>query len=142
MFRRITLAICLDHFSLHINEYFCRPNLQKEFKPDQSTDFNGYMCSPVKNSMFCTPVSKDEIIKIIANFKNTKSPGPDNVTPKLLKAAQNEIIDPLLHLFNFSFFAGIVPAALKMSKVVPLHKKAEKHLVSNYRPISLLNKCF
>jgi len=26
-----------------------------------------------------------------------------------------------------------------MSKVIPVHKKAEKHLVSNYRPISLLS---
>jgi len=65
--------------SNYFNEYFCNVgvNLQKEFKPDQSTDFNGYVCSPVKNSVFCTPVSKDEILKIIANFSNTRSPGPD-----------------------------------------------------------------
>ena len=32
--------------SNYFNEYFCNVgvNLQKEFKPDQSTDFNGYMC--------------------------------------------------------------------------------------------------
>ena len=62
--------------SNYFNEYFCNVGvyLQKEFKPDQSTDFNGYMFSPVKNSMFYTPVNKDEILKIIANFSNTKSP--------------------------------------------------------------------
>ena len=118
----------LNRTNPYFNAYFCNVcvNIQKKFKLDQSTDFNGYMCSPVKNSMFCTPVNKDEILKIIAN---SKSPGPDNVTPKLLKAAQNKIIDPLLHLFNFSFSAGIVPAALKMSKVIPVHKKAEKSIL-------------
>ena len=42
-------------------------------------------------------------------------------------------------MLNFSFSAGIVPAALKMPKVIPVHKKAEKHLVSDCRPISLLS---
>ena len=45
--------------------------------------------------------------KIISKFQNKKSPGPDNITPKLLKAIKDEISDPLLYLFNLSFSSGI-----------------------------------
>ena len=98
------------------------------------------MFSPVKISMFCTPVSKYEILKIIANFSNTRSPGPNDVTPKLLKAAQIEILlltaTALVQLFIFRWNSS---CCIKDAKVIPVHKKAEKHLVSNYRPISLLS---
>jgi len=34
--------------------------------------------------MYYYPVCEDEITKIIAKFKNDKSPVPDNITAKLL----------------------------------------------------------
>ena len=77
------------------NKYFCSvgENLQAKFNPyDNNTT---YLSSPVKNSMFCTPVTNDEIFKVIYKFKNNKSPGPDNIGPRLVKAVADEIADPL-----------------------------------------------
>ena len=53
--------------------------------------------------MYCFPVSKDEINKIISKFQNKKSPGPDNITPKLLKAIKDEISDPC-YIYSTSLF--------------------------------------
>ena len=66
-------------------------------------------------------------------------PGPDNVGPRLLKEAANEIIDPLLYLLNISLSTGTVPNLLKMAKVIQVYKKGVRSLIQNYRPISLLS---
>ena len=42
-------------------------------------------------------------------------------------------------MFNLSFEQGIFPSSLKVSKVVPIHKKGDKSILSNYRPISILS---
>jgi len=38
-----------------------------------------------------------------------------------------------------SFHSSVFPDCLKIAKVVPVYKKEERSLVSNYRPISLLS---
>ena len=38
-----------------------------------------------------------------------------------------------------SFTSGVFPSALKLAKVIPVHKKDSKLDFSNYRPISLLS---
>ena len=45
----------------------------------------------------------------------------------------------LCNIFNLSFEQGVFPSSLKLSKVVPIHKKGDKSILSNYRPISILS---
>ena len=45
---------------------------------------------------------------------------------------------PLTYLINRSLSEGTVPSRWKVAKVIPLHKKGDKALANNYRPISLL----
>jgi hypothetical protein len=48
------------------------------------------------------------------------------------------IAEPLSHLINKSFLTGSFPDCLKIAKVCPIFKSGDKHLFSNYRPISIL----
>jgi len=89
--------------------------------------------------MFCDPITPDEIVRIIHNFPNNKAPGNDNISTKILKEISDNIMLPLIYIFNLSFMTGIVPDLLKVAKVIPIYKKGEKHLPGNYRPISLLS---
>ena len=45
----------------------------------------------------------------------------------------------MCNIFNLSFEQGIFPSSLKLSKVVPIHKKGDKSILSNYRPIFILS---
>jgi hypothetical protein len=53
----------------------------------------------------------------------------------------SEIAKPLTSIFNLSLSTGIVPEKLKTAKVIPIYKKADAAVFSNYRPVSLL-PCF
>ena len=44
-------------------------------------------------------------------------------------------------IFNCSFKTGVVPEQLKIAKVVPIYKKDNAEVPSNYRPVSVLT-CF
>ena len=81
-------------------------NLVKElFKnnPHHSSDSYKTYCFPsVKTSLFCKPVTQNELIFIINKLKSSRSPGPDDIGPKLVKENALFLIDPLIHLFNTS----------------------------------------
>ena len=51
----------------------------------------------------------------------------------------HELSSPLCSLFNKSLSLGKFPSPYKDANVTPVHKKGDLSLVSNYRPISLLN---
>ena len=56
-----------------------------------------------------------------------------------MKELSHELSSPLCSLFNKSLSLGKFPSPYKNANVTPSHKKGDLSLVSNYRPISLLN---
>ena len=49
-----------------------------------------------------------------------------------------QISKPLSIIFPNYLKAGYFPTAWKKANVVPVHKKGNKQILSNYRPVSLL----
>ena len=123
-----------------MNEYFCTvgTDLVKKL-PDRSVSYTKYLKSPIKNSIYCEPVTVLEVTNLINSLNVTKSSGPDNISPLLVKENCLFLCEPLAYLFNLSLEKGIVPSNLKTAKVVPIFKKGDVHTASNYRPISLLS---
>jgi len=123
-----------------LNEYFCNigPTLAKNIHCS-TNDFMQYCFTTVKESMYCNPVSAEEIINVVSRFQDNKSPGFDNIGSKLLKNVLYDILQPLVYIYNLSFTTGLVPSKLKIAKVIPAYKKGEKNNPGNYRPISLLS---
>ena len=62
----------------------------------------------------------------------------DGISIKLLKRIKHIIVQPLTLIINQSLTFGIYPDKFKISKIIPLHKKDDRTIVSNYRLISLL----
>ncbi len=57
----------------------------------------------------------------------------------LLKQLCEPCSVPITHLVNMSLEQGIVPDAMKLARVIPIHKAKSKEEFNNYRPISLLS---
>ena len=83
-------------------------------------------------------ISNQEVLEIINNLEN-KSPGPQSIPIYLLKLSADLIINSLCKIISNSFSSGIFPDALKISKVIPIHKGKSLEDINNYRPISLLS---
>ena len=91
--------------------------------------------------MYMKPIIEQDVIKIILKFNDNKSAGQDNIGNYIIKRVGNEIVKPLTSIFNLSLSTGIVPDKTKIAKVIPVYKKADADVFSNYRPVSLLS-CF
>ena len=84
-------------------------------------------------------ITIEEIRYLLSNISSDKATGPDEISGRLLKECSNEIAPSLTALFNKSLALGKVPREWKEANVVPVAKKGDVHMVSNYRPISLLS---
>ena len=84
-------------------------------------------------------ISIEEVTDIIKALNSSKSTGPSSIPVKLLLLIPDLIILPLCKIINTSFMTGKFPDALKIVKVIPIHKGGSTQDVNNYRPISLLS---
>lgn len=91
------------------------------------------------NTLYLYPVHNNEVLNAINELKNTTSCGYDGFSTNIIKSNCRQLCGPLTHLINISFSSGIFPDALKISKVITLHKKGNAKDIKNYRPISLLS---
>jgi hypothetical protein len=68
-----------------------------------------------------------------------KASGPDGISHRMLKETSFSICKPLCTLFNRSLQENTYPTCWKNASVMPLFKKGEHDLCSNYRPIFLIS---
>ena len=94
--------------------------------------------SAQEQSMFLSPITEAEVHSLINNLKIKKAPGIDGINAKLLKDTTDIIVPILTKIINKSFATGVCPDALKIARVIPLHKSGSKSNATNYRPISIL----
>ena len=98
---------------------------------------------PMHNkTLYFQVTSPLEIFDIIQHFKKG---GGLNMPVKFLKIANVYLSRILSDIFNLCLKAGCYPEELKIGRLVPIYKKGDSMLITNYRPISilpLLNKVF
>ena len=82
-------------------------------------------------------ISESDIVRVIDKLQMNKTPGPDKISPRIIREVKHQISKPLCILFNKSLTLGKVPSDWKCANVTPIFKKGDKSLSSNYRPISL-----
>ena len=84
-------------------------------------------------------ISSQSVREKVNSLNTNKSPGPDTISPKLLKLAGNAIVPSLVSLYNNSIKCRTVFSAWKTARLTPIYKKDDETDCGNYRPVSLLS---
>ena len=81
----------------------------------------------------------EEMVLHLLSFVNiSKASGYDGISNKILRLCSEGLYKPFTTLINTSFRRGQYPSAWKLANVLPLFKKDDRQLKTNYRPVSLL----
>ena len=81
--------------------------------------------------------SKEVILEKINFLKENKSPGPDEVSVRILKELAEELAPCLSIIFQNSYNTSKIPNSWKDANISAIFKKGDRHEAENYRPISL-----
>lgn len=108
-----------------------------ETKPDDSPNKLGTL-EHNASSFFFSPIVPEDIFVSIAALKPKKATGIDSISVETVKRCATSLAPHLVSLLNNCIEKGIYPDALKVARVVPVHKGGDKSNTANYRPISVL----
>ena len=85
-------------------------------------------------------ITREDIQRRLEKININKSCGPDNIHPFVLQSTAKAVSIPLRHIFSKSIYVGECPADWKSANVTPIHKKGDRKLPTNYRPVSLTSQ--
>ena len=82
-----------------------------------------------------------DIVKIIRSWDPNMAHGHDEITIRMIKMRASSITKPPAIPFRNCLENECFPKEWKKANIVPVHKKHDKQLIKNYRPVSLLPVC-
>ncbi|KAK0155407.1 LINE-1 retrotransposable element ORF2 protein [Merluccius polli] len=85
------------------------------------------------------PISGAEVAEVVRKLLGGRAPGVDEVRPEFLKALDVVGLSWLTRLCSIAWTSGAVPLDWQTGVVVPLFKKGDRRVCSNYRGITLLS---
>ena len=126
---------CIDKAKL-FNEHFsnqCKLNVNNSTLPDFEFITN--------KRIETVKVTDQDILLLIRSLNPTKASGSDGISGHMLILCDDSVVFPLKFIFQNILHTSMYPDMWKLANITPIHKKGDKQLVKNYRPISLLPIC-
>ena len=82
-------------------------------------------------------IEEEVVYEELCRIDPHKPSGPDNLPGRLLKEGAPWLVKPICDLMNASLQTGCLPRDWISANVFPVFKKGNKHVPTNYRPVSL-----
>ena len=115
-------------------------------------DFFAKQCTLVENSsklltnsfkrtnnlLSTVSFTNDDIAKIIKNLNPNKAHGFYMMSIRMIEICSDSILKPLELTFKLYLENRKFPMDWEKANVIPVHKRNNKQLIENYRPVSLL----
>ncbi|TKS65892.1 RNA-directed DNA polymerase from mobile element jockey [Collichthys lucidus] len=92
---------------------------------------------PPQSSSSPLSITDDHVRSQLKKIKARKAPGPDGISPRLLKDCADQLCGVVRRLFNLSLSLEKVPALWKTSCVVPVPKTPRPKEPNHFRPVAL-----
>ena len=130
-----------------ITEFAAKANIFNKYFGSQCTTINNNSVLPstlnhlTDDKLSSFNISSEVIFQLIKNLDPNKAHGHDEISVKMLKLCAPSICKPLTFLFENCLASGEFPNVRKKSNIISVHKKGDKQLIKNYRPVSLLPIC-
>lgn len=121
----------------HFHEYFKSLLSQEDFDYDIPLSSDNII-DPFLDS----PFEMRELDLVLKAAKLNKAPGQDRISYEFYKNAPPCFLNEVLALFNVIFIREDIPDGFLRSIIVPLFKKGDVNVVSNYRGLSLLDTMY
>ena len=93
-----------------------------------------------ENEIGIITVTQEDIQKRLEKLNVNKSCGPDGIHPFVLQATASNTSIPLERIFAKSLNTGECPMDWRSANVTPIHKKGDRTMPGNYRPVSLTSQ--
>ena len=90
-------------------------------------------------SLSTITVTIEDIWNQLCRLKPHKFCGLDNCHPRVLLELKEGLVKPLHMIFSISLRDGVLPTLWKKATVTAIHKKGNRNLPNNYRPLSLMS---
>ena len=99
--------------------------------------------SEVEEPLEDIEITESKVKKKLKSLKTTKSPGPDNIHPRVLKELADELTTPItaLYIHVASAQQETIPEDWRTASVSAIFKKDQKKQPKNYCPVSLTCIC-
>ena len=96
----------------------------------------------IPSSNWGSKITTKEINTVLKSLNSKKAPEIDKIPTKLVKLASDILAEPLPIAITNSISTSTFPNNAKIASVVLIDKKTDdKYVISNFRPVSILN-CF
>ncbi len=113
-------------------------NLSEKIKMPSTKRFQSYLTGTHNNNFQLKNINDEMTLSIVDKSSHRSSCGFDDISTKSIKTIKAALIKPITLIINQMLTTGIFADKLKMTKIIPLLKKGEETIFTNYRQISLL----
>ena len=135
--KKIPLIPPLFHENKFVTNFLEKTELFDSFFSKQCFLLNNG--SNLPNNRYCKTILRryqDDIAKINQNLDSGKARSYDNISILMLKICGFAIYKPLAIIFKQCVDTGTFLSEWKKGNIVPIHKKSDKQILKNYRPVS------
>lgn len=124
----------IKHFStLFSDDFWLRPVL---------ADNEFYKLIVDQNNSLCLPFAMEEIEAVVWSCEDDKSPGPDDFKFKFIKTFWPTIRCEVYGMISEFYSGAKLLAGLVSSFISLISKRDNPHVISDYRPITLIGRLY